>query len=1014
MRPALAAFLMLMPASGATGRLFPLPLAFEPNSGESSARFPYLARSGRYTVLLSAGETAFKSGPQLVALRLHNARADARLEPVDPLPGRSNYYIGRDPALWRKNVPQYARLRARDVWPGIDLVYYGGKGGLEFDFIVGPGTDPTQVELASGERLRIGKAGELLLGDYGRLHAPVIYQVRDGQRRPIAGRYVRRAGRIGFEVASYDRRLPLVIDPVLTYSTYLGGTSTDGATGVAMDSAGNAYITGSTASTDFPVLPGPARTSNTAGNFDIFVTKLSPNGTTVLFSTYIGGQFSEVGIGIAVDSGGNVYVGGTTNSTDFPVTASAYQRAYRGGLSNNADQAGDAFALKLNSTGGLVWATLLGGALQDRCFDLAIDASNNVYVAGYTASVDFPRATAGNGAGDAFVAKLNETGSELIFSTLLGGGGLDAANAIVVDQSNAVYVTGTTASSNFPTTPGVFQPLYGGGASDAFVVKLGSTGGIVFSSYLGGNGAESGQSLAQSRFGETYIAGVTSSDRFPVTPGAAQSTYGGGSADGFIAGVHATGSSLTYATYAGGERVEDQGSIAIDASDAIYVAFATESLTIRTTLGGFQTRVGGSRDVWIAALSPSGGEFTYASYLGGGGSDQPQAIAVDTFGNVVVVGTTQSGDFPVRRPALRNFYAGGTSDAFVTKFAFNVPSMISSPAELQPFSYEIGQGTPAPQRIMLRSSGVAFPFTVSVSSAGTWLSVTPPSGTTPATLVITANPSGLTPRTYTGTINIASPVTGVTLTLIATLVVAGSGAPVSISSTGIVSGATGLGGPIVPGQIVSIYGVRIGAPNVVDLQVDSSGFVTTTLAGNRVFFDDTPAPIIGAAPDQLNVVVPYSTAGRTAAQVQVEANGVRSNSVFVPVATVAPGIFSTTGNGHGQAIAQNEDGSPNSVAKPAKRGSVIVFLATGEGQTDPPGIDGKPATEVFPAPRLPVRVWVGGVEAEILYAGAAPNFVAGVMQVNVRVPANTRSGEMPLMIRVGNATSPDIISVAIE
>ena len=486
-----------------------LPLSFEPNEGQTNSQVEFLSRGRGYTLFLTAteavlslrkhaapktsvapkanrGEASEDTSGAVLRMKLVGANPSPLVTGLEELPGKSHYLIGSDPAKWRTNVPTYAKVKYENVYPGVDLVYYGNPGQLEYDLIVAPGSDPEAIYLAfwGGDELEMDVQGDLVLhaGDGQiRLQKPLVYQETDGIRQEIPAAYVLNARRqVGFEVGTYDADKPLIIDPVLSYSTYLGGTAIDRGFGIAVDGAGNAYVTGGTSSINFPVL-NPFQAFFPGGAVDAFVTKVNATGSALVYSTYLGGGGDDQGFDITVDASGNAYVTGQTDSTDFP-TAIPIQVVNRG-LS-------DAFVTKLNAAGNdLDYSTYLGGSSSDFGFGIAVDASGNAYVTGQTDSTDFPTAIpiqSANGAlGDAFVAKLNAAGNVLRYSTYLGGNGNDCGFRIAVDASGNAYVHGDTTSTNFPTA-NPFQSTRRG-ASDAFVTKLNeSANALVYSTYLAG------------------------------------------------------------------------------------------------------------------------------------------------------------------------------------------------------------------------------------------------------------------------------------------------------------------------------------------------------------------------------------------------------------------------------------------------------------------------------------------------------------------------------------------------
>ncbi len=612
-------------------------------------------------------------------MTLAGANPKATVTGLDELPGKSNYFIGNDPAKWRTNVPTYAKVKYQNVYRGIDLVYYGNPQQLEYDFVVAPGADPKAISLdvaairssLDGGRtapLRIDANGDLVIPageDEVRLHKPVVYQAAVNQgaegsaRHFVDGHYVVKGrNRVSFEVASYDPGKTLVIDPVLVYSTYVGGSNYDQGEGIAVDSAGNAYVTGYTASPDFPTA-NPLQTVS-GGNGDVFVAKLNPAGSALVYSTYLGGSNGEDARGIAVDSAGNAYVTGYTSSTDFP-TAKPLQPTSDGD---------DAFVAKLNPTGSaLLYSTYLGGNNTDVGNGIAVDSEQNAYVTGYTYSSDFPTAhplqSVYGGNPDVFVAKLNPTGSVLLYSTYLGGSDYDLGFGIAVDSAGNAYVTGGTLSSNFPTA-NPLQTFSSGGR--VFVAKLNPTGSaLLYSSYLGGSLA---RGIAVDSGGNAYVTGYTTSPYFP-TVNPLQAVYGGGVnyGDAFVTKLNPAGSALVYSTYLGGSGEEQGFGIAVDSSGNAYVTGYTTSTNFPTA-NPLQPVSGGGNgflngDAFVSKLNPGGSALVYSTYLGGSGDDEGYGIAADSAGNAYATGYTTSTDFPSADP-LQPFF-GGVQDAFVTK-----------------------------------------------------------------------------------------------------------------------------------------------------------------------------------------------------------------------------------------------------------------------------------------------------------------------------------------------------------
>jgi Beta-propeller repeat/Abnormal spindle-like microcephaly-assoc'd, ASPM-SPD-2-Hydin/Cep192 domain 4 len=501
----------------------------------------------------------------------------------------------------------------------------------------------------------------------------------------LDGNYVLHAGnRVGFQVAAYDRTRPLIIDPVLSYSTYLGGSGGETGLGIAVDSSGNAYVAGSTDSMDFPK-KGPEQTT-LAGGADAFITKLTPGGKAVLYSTYLGGTGFDQVNGIAVDSDGNAYVTGQTQSTDFPTSAGAFQTTAGGN--------GDAFVAKLSASGStLSYSTYLGGGGADFGQGIAVNSSRNAFVVGSTQSADFPTASplqaARLGTADAFVTKVNASGTGLTYSTYLGGGGSDLGLAIALDGSSNAYVTGTTSSTNFPITAGALQ-ITPGGSGDAYVSKLSASGAaLVYSTYLGGSAFDRADAIAVDSLGAAYVTGLTNSTNFP-TVGPFQGTPGG-NGDAFVAKLAANGSALSYSTYLGGVDGEEAFGIVVDSAEEAFVTGFTQSDNfplvnpVQADFGGGVCGAGACPDVFVTGFDSSGSSLNYSTFLGGAKADLGQAIALDSFGNAYVTGSTLSTNFPVITGSFQQTIGGGTSaaDAFVAKIDLaDSPSVTLSPSKL--------------------------------------------------------------------------------------------------------------------------------------------------------------------------------------------------------------------------------------------------------------------------------------------------------------------------------------------
>jgi uncharacterized repeat protein (TIGR01451 family) len=646
-----------------------LPMRFEANRGQTDPRVRFVARGAGYAFFITDTETVAvlqKGGaaPAVIRMQLAGASDRPRVEGGARFEGKSNYLIGSDPAKWRVNVPQFGNVRMSEVYRGIDAVYYGNQGEIEYDFLVAPGSDPGQIRMRfeGAERIDVDAAGDLVLRIAGgeiRQRAPFVYQERNGSRRVVEARYRRNGAReFGIAVGKYDRALPLIIDPVLAWSTYLGGSDSDAAFGLTVDAAGNAYVTGNTASINFPTA-NALQTAN-GGGIDAFVTKLNAAGNALVYSTYLGGSGDDFGRGVVVDGAGNAYVAGYTGSANFP-TVNAIQAANGGGI--------DAFVTKLNAAGtALLYSSYLGGSANEQAFAIEVDVSGNAYVAGNTASVNFPTANAvqaasGGGGLDGFVTKLNAAGSALVYSTYLGGSTFDAASDLAVDGTGSAYVTGVTTSTDFPTVNAL--QAANAGSLDGFVTKFNAAGSaLVYSTYLGGSDGDQFFGVAIDGLGNAYVAGSTASTNFP-TANALQAANAAGF-DAFAAKLNAAGSALVYSTYLGGFGQDAAYAVAVDVAGNAYLTGRTGSIDFPTA-NALQPALAGAFDAFMTTLNPAGSALVDSTYLGGTGSDEGRAIAVDGTG-VYVAGFTGSSDFPTASP-LQGSYGGGVQDAFVTKLA---------------------------------------------------------------------------------------------------------------------------------------------------------------------------------------------------------------------------------------------------------------------------------------------------------------------------------------------------------
>ncbi|MGC1107643.1 MAG: SBBP repeat-containing protein [Candidatus Acidiferrales bacterium] len=749
-----------------------VPLAFEKNQGQTDSRVKFLSRGAAYMLFLTANEAVLSlsasnvngRGPEAnqenerrhmlvgsqstgneseqhaknptLRMKLVGAKTHATVKGVDELPGKSDYFVGNDPKKWRTNVPTYAKVKYDGIYPGIDLVYYGNEQKLEYDFIVAPGAHANLIRLrfAEAENLRIDKEGALVLetrSGEARFEAPKLYQEVKGSRRTVEGHYsLQKERTLEFAVGNYDRTKPLFIDPVLIYATYLGGGGDDVGNGIAVDSSGNAYITGSTASTNFPTENAFQPTNGGSG--DAFVTKISADGSQLVYSTYLGGSLKDSGNGIAVDSSGDAYVTGEATSADFPTTPNALQPTQSGS---------QAFVAEISADGSqLLYSTYLGGTNfnGDLGESIAVDSSGDAYVVG------------GWGTLNAFVAKISADGSQLVYSTVLNAGGAGdvevVGQAIAVDSAGNAYATGFTTSPNFPTTPNAFQTSYDDlGNELAFVTKVSADGSqLVYSSYLGGNGPANGTGIAVDSTGDAYVIGSA------------------GSVSGLLAKISPDGSQLlSFNTYSsnGGDFGFTPGGIALDSAGDVYITGAGgQTLPAlnnqpMTCPGAFVARFNANELPNVATSTCIG------TTSGGVNLSQGTAIAVDSAGNAYVTGKTQGAAIATVN-ALQPSPAGGL-DAFVAK----VGTVNFLPSTLTFAGQVIGTTSPA-QTVTLTNFGTGGLAISGLSISGANASdfaetdncVGSVSATSSCSISVSFTPTGAGSRT--GTLNITDSAAG--------------------------------------------------------------------------------------------------------------------------------------------------------------------------------------------------------------------------------------------------------------
>jgi uncharacterized protein (TIGR03437 family) len=932
--------------SGVKNTLAHLPLRFE-----TAADGTLISRQGQFALAVKPGQTTVTVADRAhhkaasVTAQLKGANRQSRPVGEDPLAAKASYFLGSDPANWRSGATLFTRAVEHDVYRGVDLVFHGDAGALEYDFVVHPGADTRQIafDISGASAVRVDFDGALAIATEAgeiRWKKPEVYQWKNGARQTVAGAFALHGQRVTFSLGAYDRGSDLVIDPTLAYGTYLGGNDNEGARGVAVDASGNIYVAGFTFSMNFPVTSGALQTAWHGGNYygdiggDAFVAKYTSAGA-LSYLTYLGGSADDSATAIAVDGSGNAYVTGFAASTNFPTTSGAFQKTFGGaGIGAYYIPFGDAFVAKLNPTGSaLVYSTFLGGKDDDEGTGIAVDTAGNAYIVGATLSSNFPTAspyqpTYGgfggspqlcsgcNGSfitfGDAFVTKLNAAGSAVVFSTFLGGSLDDTATSVAVDGSGNVYVGGSTVSTNFPTLNG-FQTKSAGAANgnsqpvitigDGFVAKFDGTGKLQYSSYLGGNADDAVMGVAVDSTGAAYVTGFTSSPNFPVTASAAQKSFGGPAGvtgdrgfvwgDAFVAKVASNGGSLAWATYLGGNQDDSGMAIALDAGGNVIVGGFSSSTNLAVTSNAQQKTFAGdgsggtftdpTGDGFLAQLSADGSTLKYLSYYGGNSSDAITSVAVDGQANIIVAGASTSTNLPVTSSAAQKAFGGQSSD---------------TPTETMGDAF------------MAIFSGVA-------ATGGT-----------------------------TGTPTI----------------------------TAIVNAASSQGG-FAPGSLVMISGANLPAAS------------TGATVGSQA------ASVVTATSTSWTVAIPYTaTIGSTTIQIG-------SASFPITLAQYAPALFVGDAS---QNIVQAQrvlSGSTPAVtaAAPAFPGDTVNIFATGLGAIDSGG---------HPSPLAAVTV---GPNQVSVFNVVAQTSNPGTYVVTIQVPPSTTAGNQAIVLSIGGKTSQSLV-----
>ncbi len=1019
---------------------------FEPNQGQVAGKTEWIGRSmGAYLYL--TGDEIVYANQKNVHLRLVGAKKHARVEGLEPTGGISSYFTGRDEKTWFTGIPHYSKLKYKDIYPGIDMVYYGSGRNIEYDFVVKPEADPKQIQLAFSQRVQLDH-GDLIVAGL-RQHKPRILQ----DRREIAASYrITGSHRVELGLADYDHSRDLIIDPVLEFSTYLGGPGEEAGAQVVLDSSGAIYLAGATQSPASPSL-NPFQQTNIVSDAP-FVMKMTPQTDHVVYFVVLGSNGWDSAAGLAVDATGSVVVVGITRSATFPLK-NAFQ-------SNFISQYWTEFVTKLSSDArSLIYSTYYGGTYEEDPVGVRLDSQGNAYTAGLTYSSDFPvlRALQADygGAADCYVGKISSTGS-LIFSTYFGGSANDYCYSMVLGQDGSPIIVAGSSSPDFPFKNAIQTDF---NRITPALFKISSDGQtLLYSSFIGGPIWGTARGVAVDSNGNIYVTGDVIGTGL-VTKNAFQTEPLAATQSDFFMKLDPSGQNLIYSSYLGGSSAAAT-SIVVDAQGSVYVGGLAESADF-PTLNSLQQYKGGGilqSDLFVAKFAPSGNQLIYSTLLGGSGNEQGPVLTLDASGNLYGIGTTQSTDFPVVNAYQPQF--GGDFDAVLFKISDSTvlpPSPLSVlPGQLS-FSYVQGGSMPAAQTVTITGGS----FTATASAP--WVTLTPSS----TSMSVSVNPTTLAPGTYQASVALTPPngspasvnvtlgilaaapvVTSVSPALVAvgsndtTITISGSGftrsstlqieglpwmttpvvfvnsstlqfslpanyfsLPQSVTiavqnpqsalsniltvavgqpapqftAASVVNAASYIAGGVAPGEIVTVYGSNFG--NQVNTQVT---------------FDYVPATIVYVTSTQLAVTVPYFVSGTTS--MIVTSNGIASAPVTLNVVPSVPAIFTSDASGKGQAAALNQDYSINSALNPAPIGSVVQLFGTGGGTL---------TNDTLPQLALPVSATVGSVSARVTYAGIAPGLVQGAMQVNVQLPTGITPGPaVPIVLTVGQAMTNQV------
>ncbi|MFZ3216977.1 MAG: SBBP repeat-containing protein [Candidatus Acidiferrales bacterium] len=972
-----------------------LPLAFEANQGQTAPEVRYLAHGQGYQLFLtnqgavftlrhasSGSATAAKRSPLLAVrsrrsrnaaaktsvLRMHfdGANPAAEIAGTKQLPGKVNYFVGNDPKKWHTDIPSYEAVRYQSIYPGVDVVFYGRERRLEYDFVVAPGADPKAIALnVSGARtLELNARGDVLMSVAGgkvALQKPLIYQEVNGERREIAGNYtIATDHQIRFVVAGYDRSQPLTIDPILNYSTYLGGTTDDVAYGLALDAAGDAYVAGQTTSTDFPQMnPESGTPPDVTGLGAAFISELNPGGSALLYSTYLGGSGGDYAESIAVDTAtpANIYVTGGTYSPDFPVTTNAY--IGQPGPSGTAS-GGAAYVTKLipgnMGAAQLAYSSYLGGDTADSGYGIAVDASGNAYVAGSTFSTNFPTVnplfpSQTSPDGNAFLSEFNPSAAtgplSLVFSTYLGGSGTgspvsafsygDIALGLALGGSNEAFVTGATTSTDFPKQGTQVSTCRDTGS--VFVTEINTaTPALTYSTCVGGTTEDLAYAIAVGPGNLVYVTGQTYSADFPVVPAGQTIPPPAGyptatNSVAFVSVVNPATGALTYSTMLGGSNGDVGNAIAVDSSGNAYVTGFTGSGNFPITQGAFQTSDrNNAGTAFVTEINPAGAtaqaQLTYSTYFGGSTAPPPvvgdAGFGIGLFsGNVYFTGQAGTSDFPVTTGAYQTTFKAATSqtNAFVADLTPS-PTISVSPTSID-FGTQLIHTPSTAQYVTVTNNtsaavGLTLPPSTNGGNAADFAGAA--GGTSPCTASLAGGASCTIGATFTPSLNAAE---STTLQIFDSL--DGQNHPLVVALSG--NGSSTVGSIIFSPTSLSFGGQLLTTTSTPPLTVTISNPSTTVpLTITAITIPGTDPFAIASNSCTLPVTIAVSPGGTPCVL----------NVTFSPVAATAPGAVTSA-----ITVTDNASGSPQTVAL---SGTAWDFSVTAPGNIP----IAKGATGTFP------------------------------------------------------------------